>query len=240
MRGPAALFAAVAVLTVAVLTGAAGCAAPQPGTTDDVRRSDDAAVVAQALSGLTVVDRRVHVLGYSREHFGGWISYFHEHPAGSGMCSTREIVLLETFAPSPGAGHDTEHADDDESGYGNSPVGSCPAASGTATDIYSGEEIVPQDVEIDHVIPLAVAWDHGANEWPRERRIRFANDRELNLLAVSGVQNQRKSDASLGEWLPPRAGTACAYAARYLSVAVRYSLTITGDDKEAAGDACGL
>ena len=33
-------------------------------------------------------------------------------------------------------------------------------------------------------------------------------------------------------------GTACAYAARYLSVAVRYSLTITGTT-EAAG-ACGL
>ncbi|HIW90111.1 MAG TPA: HNH endonuclease family protein [Candidatus Corynebacterium avicola] len=221
LRGTTAPAVAGAVV---LALGITGCTAPH------VYTGEDAAVVARALTELTVVDRRVHVLGYTREHFGGWADHWYEHAAGAGMCSTRGIVLLETFGgtASPTAEATTEQ------------VGSCPTATGTATDLYSGQPLTPQDVEVDHVVPLAVAWDHGAHAWPRHHRVDFANDRELNLLAVSGEQNRHKSDGSLSEWSPPHAGTACAYAARYLSVAVRYSLSITKDDKEAAGSACGL
>lgn len=236
LTGPVLRFcgttAPAVVFTVVLVFGITGCTTPR------THMDEDTAVVAQALRALTVVDRRVHVLGYSRDHFGGWTEQWYEHTAGAGMCSTRDIVLLETFG---GATSPTAEPTAEPTAVPNAvPVGSCPPATGTATDVYSGEPVSPEDVEIDHVVALAVAWDHGAHAWPRQRRIDFANDHELNLLAVAGAQNRHKSDASLSEWTPPQAGTGCAYAARYLSVALRYSLSVTRDDKEAAGSACGL
>ena len=39
------------------------------------------------------------------------------------------------------------------------------------------------DIQIDHVYPLARAWHEGAWAWPRKRRVAFANDVDLELLA---------------------------------------------------------
>ena len=39
-------------------------------------------------------------------------------------------------------------------------------------------------VQIDHIVPLALAWDLGARNWTDEMRVRFAND-PANLLAVA-------------------------------------------------------
>lgn len=84
-------------------------------------------------------------------------------------------------------------------------------------------------VQIDHIIPLAAAWDLGAARWPLELRARFANDVDLNLLAVNGDSNQQKSDSTPSEWLPQPAYR-CFYTAKYLAVAVSYGLPITKAD----------
>ena len=214
--------------------GGPGTAGPDtPGATD--RDS-----VSTSLERLSTVPRRTHVLGYSRDHFGGWADQWWAEgtgtvstesgsgPAGT-RCSTRHIVMLQTFGSrSPG---------DD---------GSCPSPRGRITDVYTGDMIAPSDVEIDHVVPLSAAWDHGAWDWPRELRVRFANDDELNLLAVAGTVNRDKSDGSLGEWLPPtaKAGSlseaGCAYAARYLAVCLRYGLSVSDADATTARQVCGL
>ncbi|WP_420098829.1 HNH endonuclease family protein [Corynebacterium sp.] len=195
----------------------------------------DRNAVSSALRTLETVPRRTHVLGYSRDQFGGWSRQWwtddDEHATGptGAQCSTRHIVLLDSFdgrSPTTGA--------------------TCPSARGRITDVYTGEMISPDDVEIDHVVPLSAAWDHGAWDWPRQERVAFANDRELNLLAVAGPVNQDKSDGSLGEWLPPtaKAGSlseaGCAYAARYLAVSVRYALTVSAGDAATAERVCGL
>lgn len=195
----------------------------------------DQATVAQSLEHLTTVPRRTHVLGYSREQFGGWSQQWWTEPGGGpeeqsgAQCTTRTVVMLQVFP-------DRSRADD----------GSCPSALGNITDVYTGDQIVPSDVEIDHVVPLSAGWDHGAWAWPRAVRVAFANDLELNLLAVAGTVNQAKSDGSLGEWLPPtaKAGSpseaGCAYAARYLAVCLRYQLTVSDADGETARRACGV
>ncbi|MCJ7859319.1 HNH endonuclease family protein [Corynebacterium kalidii] len=201
-------------------------------------RADDRATVVQALDELTTVARRTHVLGYSRDHFGGWAQQWWTGPADSAdsgpapagsRCSTRQVVMLAAFPDrSPTAD------------------GSCPASRGDTVDVYTGDTITPADVEIDHVVPLSAAWDHGAWSWPRAERVRFANDTELNLVAVAGRVNQDKSDGSLGEWLPPtaKAGSpseaGCAYAARYLAVCLRYGLTVSDGDASAARQVCAV
>lgn len=204
-------------------------------------RASDRATVTQALDGLTTVARRTHVLGYSRDHFGGWAQQWWTDPAdpigsthaGPGRrgsrCSTRQVVMLDAF---PDRSPTTD--------------GSCPASRGDTVDVYTGDTITPADVEIDHVVPLSAAWDHGAWSWPRSERVRFANDTELNLVAVGSPVNQDKSDGSLGEWLPPtaKAGSpseaGCAYAARYLAVCLRYGLTVSDGDRAAARQVCAV
>ena len=64
----------------------------------------------------------------------------------------------------------------------------------------------PDELEIDHVVPLAEAWDSGVGGWDEARRREFAND-PLELLAVSRAMNRSKSDDDPAEWQPPnRAG----------------------------------
>ena len=78
------------------------------------------------------------------------------------------------------------------------------------------------DIDIDHVVPLAWAWERGAWEWSRDKRERFAND-PVNLLSVELGLNRSKSDRGPDQWLPP-AGQ-CGYAARFLRVVKLYRLT---------------
>lgn len=198
-------------------------------------RTGDRATVLQAMDRLTTVARRTHVLGYSRDHFGGWSAQWWTDSSGTdeeqagAQCTTRNVVMLHAF-------DDLSPGDD----------GSCPTPRGQITDVYTGEPLSPDDVEIDHVVPLSAAWDHGAWAWIRAERVSFANDLDLNLLAVAGAANQDKSDGSLGEWLPPTAEAGspseagCAYAARYLAVCLRYGLTVSDGDADTARRVCGM
>ena len=80
----------------------------------------------------------------------------------------------------------------------------CVVAAGVLDDPYTGTRIVfrrgpgpdqSRRVQIDHVVPLALAWDLGAWRWPASERVAFANDETLVLVAVSGAANEAKSDA---------------------------------------------
>lgn len=114
----------------------------------------------------------------------------------------------------------------------------CVIIGGTLADPYTGQPITfaksrASEVQIDHLYPLAAAWDMGAAQWSAERRIEFANDQELNLLAVDGSANASKGDRTPGEWMPVARASACEYLARYLQVAATYDLPITGADVDA-------
>lgn len=110
----------------------------------------------------------------------------------------------------------------------------CKVKSGKLRDPYSGNNLLyPQEpVEVDHVMPLAYAWDMGAVGWTVEQRTRFAND-PLNLLATSRGNNRAKSDKSPAEWIGHVAPTErCGYADRFLTVALAYHLPITRADAD--------
>jgi hypothetical protein len=67
----------------------------------------------------------------------------------------------------------------------------------------------------------------GAAGWSQEQRTAFANDTELELLAVDGRANQAKGDSGPSQWLPPNPAETCGYLRRYIDVAAAYGLAIT-------------
>jgi hypothetical protein len=110
----------------------------------------------------------------------------------------------------------------------------CPnaVATGTLHDPYTNATIafqrgakVGESVQIDHIVPLAYAWDMGGYAWPDPERLRFAND-PANLLAVQGQANQDKGDLPPGNWMPPNKAFACQYAIQFIAVLRGYSLPV--------------
>jgi hypothetical protein len=78
------------------------------------------------------------------------------------------------------------------------------------------------DIDIDHVVPLAWAWEHGAREWSRDKRERFAND-PVNLFPVELSLNRSKGAKGPDQWLPPVGQ--CGYVARFVRIMKQYGLT---------------
>ncbi|MHA2940317.1 HNH endonuclease family protein [Vibrio sp. RC27] len=87
---------------------------------------------------------------------------------------------------------------------------------------YSGKVLVDASkVDIDHVVPLHWAWEHGAAKWSQDEREMFAND-QRNLLAVEASLNRQKGDKGINEWLPPQ--NQDQYKARFLRIVKLYDL----------------
>ncbi len=109
----------------------------------------------------------------------------------------------------------------------------CTVVQGTLYDPYTNKTISfvrgtdsSDDVQIDHVVALSDAWQTGAQQISSEQRYLLAND-QLNLLAVDGPTNQKKSDADAASWLPPVKDYRCQYIARRLAVKQKYQLWVT-------------
>lgn len=182
-------------------------------------RLDPARVAAArvALAHLEVVDRRsARGPSYRREAFGpAWTDQAGVGGSGN-ACDTRNDILARDLAVSKSVAAQTCSA---------------AVAAGRFRSPYTGREIVfargrgSAAVQIDHIVPLAYAWDMGASDWPALTRIAFAND-PANLLAVDGPSNQAKSDAEPGAWMPELHGFWCQYALAFVTVSAAYRLRI--------------
>lgn len=120
-----------------------------------------------------------------------------------------------------------------------SDTNGCKVLSGRLIDPYSGDAMTFVSgvdtsvlVQIDHVVPLAWAWDNGASAWTNDERQDFAND-PLNLLAVSGELNQEKSAQGPASWLPPNRAAHCGYAEQFTEVLIAYRLAVPVQDRAA-------
>ncbi len=176
----------------------------------------DLATGRAALDALQVKGRAPRT-GYSREEFGPrWAD------VDRNGCDTRNDVLrrdLLDVTADPG-------------------TRGCVVLRGTLDDPYTGTLIEfergerSSEVQIDHVVALADAWQKGAQGWDRDTRTRFAND-PANLLAVDGSANQRKGAGDAATWLPPNTGYRCAYALRQAVVKASYGLWVTRAEHDA-------
>ncbi|MFN9957583.1 MAG: HNH endonuclease family protein, partial [bacterium] len=75
------------------------------------------------------------------------------------------------------------------------------------------------------------AWQKGAQKLTSTQRYNFYND-PLNLLAVDGPTNSRKSDSDAASWLPPRRAYWCPYVARQIAVKYKYKLWVTKAERD--------
>lgn len=167
-------------------------------------------IARRDIEKLAVKDRAPKT-GYERAQFGdGWANFL--------GCSTREIILYRDLK-------EVRMANE------------CSIESGVLNDPYTGETIRfhknnPGAIQIDHVVALSDAWQKGAQALTKEQRIQLAND-PLELLAVDGSANQRKSDGDAATWLPSNKSFRCEYIARQIAIKIKYKLWVTSAEKQA-------
>jgi hypothetical protein len=143
--------------------------------------------------------------GFDRDLFPHWVD------ADGDGCDTRDEVLLAESRTAP-------HVDPTR----------CLVVRGDWLSTYDGYSTPdPTELEVDHVVALAEAWDSGASAWDEDRRTAFANDLGEGgaLQAVTAAMNQSKGDKDPAEWQPPNRDAWCGYAASWVRVKVRWDLT---------------
>ena len=111
----------------------------------------------------------------------------------------------------------------------------CTVVSGEWFGVYTDKTFTKaSDVDVDHIVPLAHAHRHGAEQWTRDQRRTFANDFE-NLMVVDDAANQSKSDQAPHEWLPPRKEYWCEYGKRWTHIKGKYRLWFSSRERETLG-----
>jgi len=223
-----ALVAVVALMIVAVvwLSGRGGADTSGPGNTLMTSTAAEIEAARTQLDQLPLGDRPRSSSGYRRAAFGdAWTD-----TDGNG-CNQRDDVLLRDVVKSEP--------------YRVGRQGGCDhdVLAGTWIDPYTGESITLTDakqgsqaekVQIDHIVPLSVAWRYGANTWTDARRLAFANDLR-ELVASGGASNQSKGGSDASQWQPVRAAR-CGYAVRYVAVKSAYALPTDATEKRALQD----
>lgn len=180
------------------------------------------------LAGIPVIPLRIRGYDYRRAAFGDSWTDDNSAPGGRNGCDTRNDIL---------------NRDLDDKTFVS--IKRCPdaVATGTLHDPYTNAvvaftrgEKTGAAVQIDHIVPLALAWDLGARNWPEDLRVRFAND-PANLIAVAGNANQDKGDQEPATWMPPNAAFHCQYAMQFIAVLRGYRLPIDAPSATTLRDA---
>jgi Protein of unknown function (DUF1524) len=150
--------------------------------------------------------------GYSRDKFTLWTD------ADGDGCNTRyEVLIAEaTTTPTVGSG--------------------CTLSGGRWYSYYDNASwTAPSDLDIDHLVPLAEAWDSGARNWTATQRKTYANDLgdPRDLVAVTDNVNQAKGDQDPAQWMPSYSAAKCQYVGEWLAVKLRWRLTVDTAEKNA-------
>lgn len=183
------------------------------GTGEMVNSGSDQPLARDSLSKL-VIKGRAAKTGYERSKFGnGWANWK--------ACDTRQRILARDLG-------EIKLGEDN-----------CTVLGGVLNDPYTGTMIdfsrgsgTSSVVQIDHVVALSDAWQKGAAGWGAAKREALAND-DLELLAVSGIANQQKSDGDAATWLPSNKAFRCQYVARQIAVKLKYELWVTRAEYDA-------
>ena len=150
--------------------------------------------------------------GYDRDLFPHW------RDADGDCQNTRAEVLIDESSATPTF----------------TTSGRCTVATGRWFSYYDRVTWTQaSDVDIDHMVPLAEAWDSGARSWTTARRQAFANDLgdARSLIAVTDSVNQSKSDRDPSGWLPTY--DKCRYIMEWTAVKIRWALTVDSAEKNA-------
>jgi len=185
-----------------------------------VQAAQAATARAGTLLGQLTVTTEVRT-GYDRSLFPHWID------ADGNGCDTRREVLIA------------------ESQVAVTRTGTCTVTAGRWYSLYDGVTATdPTTLDIDHMVPLAEAWDSGARQWDTARRRAFANDLAIPdaLFAVTASVNRSKGDQDPAQWMPPRSAYRCDYVVAWIRVKHRWGLSVDSAERNALSqqvDSCG-
>jgi len=89
----------------------------------------------------------------------------------------------------------------------------------------------PGRIDIDHMVPLAEAWDSGARNWTTAQRRSYANDLgdHRTLVGVTDTVNQAKGDQDPTTWMPTH--DKCRYLREWVAVKLRWRLKVDSAEK---------
>ncbi|MEU6622009.1 HNH endonuclease family protein [Streptomyces litmocidini] len=168
--------------------------------------------LAAAIGQIPVADESRD--GYERTKFKHWNTGL---DAADG-CNTRNEVLLAEAVESPAV------------------AAGCKLTGGRWISYYDGQEVTdPGKLDIDHMVPLAEAWDSGASAWDAKRREAYANDQDAatSLVAVTARSNRQKADQDPREWMPPAPEATCRYISEWVATKLRWGLTADRGEADA-------
>jgi hypothetical protein len=149
--------------------------------------------------------------GYKREQFKHWVG------VGNG-CDSRKAVIISEAIVKPIVDK------------------KCAITGGKWLSIYDNATVTEAGkLDVDHMVPLAESWDSGASAWDAKKREMYANDQTdlRHLIAVTGASNRSKSDRDPTDWLPTNKAYVCEYLTNWVSIKVRWSLSVDKKEKNA-------
>ncbi|WP_245974639.1 HNH endonuclease family protein [Thermomonospora umbrina] len=148
--------------------------------------------------------------GYDRDAFEHWIDVDRDG------CNTRREVLIDEAVQAPQVGR------------------RCKLSGGLWYSYYDNVERTDR-LDIDHMVPLAEAWDSGARGWTFERRREYANDLgdHRALVAVTDTYNRQKADKDPAQWRPPYEPARCRYYGEWTAIKLRWRLSADPAEKAA-------
>jgi len=156
--------------------------------------------------------------GYVRTKFKHWITISRTGQVG---CDSRKSVIIDEALVKPTINK------------------GCVLSGGKWLSVYDNVEVTDAGkLDVDHMVPLAEAWDSGASTWTDLKRQQYANDMvdPTHLIAVTGSSNRSKSDQDPADWLPVFKNYHCTYLANWIQIKIRWSLTIDAAELKALKD----
>lgn len=161
-------------------------------------------------------------VAYNRDEWNHWIT------SGMNSCwNVREAVLFDE------AEKGSAVLNDKAGNVVDSESKACSIVSGKWTDPYTGTVFTdPAKLDIDHMVPLSYAAQHGGQAWDSKKKEKYANDMSYgnHLIAASAGANRAKSDQGPSEWKPSNTAYHCEYAVNWITVSKNYDLTVAEAD----------
>jgi hypothetical protein len=168
----------------------------------------DGAFMPSAFVGALTTAPELPRQGYKRELFPHWLD------DDNNGCNTRyEVLASQSLVPTD-----------------------CRRINGSWRSYLDGYTTTDhRELDVDHTVALAEAWDSGARDWEPARRQAFANDMATPgaLRAVTASENRRKSDLDPADYQPASSAAWCQFATDWMWVKYRWSLTVDAREAQA-------
>lgn len=161
------------------------------------------------ITALALLPCLTHAADYNRSDWGGWQDYDRD------CQNTRHELLISRSLVAVAFTSDT----------------GCYVSDGAWQGPFTGRVFIEaRQVDVDHIIALRYAHEHGGADWPPLLKTVFANDPE-NLLIVERGENRSKGWRGPSGYMPPDQGYHCEYARLWLHLLRKYELDAPAADK---------